>query len=265
MECQKPTKKYPQGRTGTFAGYKAHNYKKEPVCAECLAAGREYESLRAKRRRDKNPERARKLHRASRKRNAENIRRRSKENYWANREEALAKNKKYREEHREALREKKKEWYAQNREEQIEKVRQWREENKERRKEYQRDYMQKNLDKYREWNRRREAMRKSLPYEKYSEKDITRLYGNICYLCAEPVDLEIKQGPHQKNVEHLIPISHPDCPGDILSNVRWSHARCNFQKGKRTPEEVIDLFPNMINPYETEELWHAEEKLSQVV
>ena len=132
-------------------------------------------------------------------------------------------------------------------------------------KERMKAYREANPEARSDARRRRRARKQALPTEKYSEMDITRLYGNICYLCAEPVDLKLERGPLRRNVEHLIPISHPDCPGDILSNVRWSHEKCNLSKGKRTPEEVTHLFPNMINPYEMEELWHAEEKLSQVV
>lgn len=264
MKCQKPTKKYPQGRTGTFAGYKAHLYAKEEVCAECLTAGREQEVLRKNKRKESNPERWKDLQRAGYQRNSEKRRDAAKKQYWENREEALAENKRYREENREALAEKRKQRWEENKEREKEYAQKWRRENKERVKEYRKTYLQENMEKYREWNRARSARKRSLPSEKYSEEDMTRTYGRVCYLCAELVDLETETTGEKKNVEHLIPLSHPDCPGDILSNVRWSHEKCNFSKGKRTPEEVTHLFPNMIDPYEKEDLWHAEEKLNQV-
>lgn len=34
--CAKPTKKYPDGRTGTRAGYMSHYFAKEESCEECL-------------------------------------------------------------------------------------------------------------------------------------------------------------------------------------------------------------------------------------
>lgn len=268
MECQKPSKKYPKGRTGTMAGAAAHRRKKEPVCEECRAG----ETAREKERRDKKlmtapwrqpytmeracDERTKKFPSGKRGTTAgfnthqrmndepcpecleaerENRKRWTKETYDKYKEKKLAYQVKYREENSEKIRESRKAYYKAN------------------------------PGKSTQGWRRRKARKKALPTEKYSEKDITRLYGSTCYLCAEPVDLEIEKGPLRRNVEHLIPISHPDCPGDILSNVRWSHEKCNLSKGKRTPEEVTHLFPNMIDPYEKEELWHAEEKLSQVV
>lgn len=36
--CANPTKKYPEGRTGTIAGYKAHRAASEVACAPCVAA-----------------------------------------------------------------------------------------------------------------------------------------------------------------------------------------------------------------------------------
>ena len=265
MKCQKPTKNYPQGRTGTFAGYKAHLYAKEDVCAECLSAGREQETLRKQKRKESNPERWGNLQRAGYRRHAEKRRAEAKKQYWENREEALAENKRYREENREAIAEKRRQRGEESKERARENARKWSRENKERAKEYRKTYLQENKEKYREWNRARSARKRSLPTEKYSEEDITRTYGRVCYLCAELVDLETETSGEKKNVEHLIPLSHPDCPGDTLANVRWSHEKCNFRKYTRTPEEAAPLFPNMINPYETEELWHVEEKLSQVV
>jgi hypothetical protein len=37
IACARPTRGYPDGRTGTPAGYGAHVYAGEPACSECLA------------------------------------------------------------------------------------------------------------------------------------------------------------------------------------------------------------------------------------
>ena len=268
MICEKKTNKYPNGRTGTEAGDMAHRYAKEEPCEACLEARNRAAKLRSLEKTLTAPwrqpytmeracdERTSKFPKGKRGTTAgfnthkrmndepcpecleaerEEGRRWTKETYDKYKDKKLAYQAKYREENRE-------------------KIREW-----------SREYYKANPGKNTESWRRRKARKKALPTEKYSEKDITRLYGSVCYLCAEPVDLELEKGPLRRNVEHLIPISHPDCPGDILRNVRWSHEKCNLRKGKRTPEEVTHLFPNMINPYEKEELWHAEEKLSQVV
>ena len=425
MECQKPSKKYPKGRTGTMAGAAAHRRKKEPVCEECRAG----EAAREKERRDKKlmtapwrqpytmeracDERSSKYplgkrgtyagagaHKRAKEEpcpecleaRREYGRESTKRDYAKHKDRKLAYQAQYREENRERIRERDREYHKANPEKGREASRRKDQRRKEQRlqnspwrwpwvnerscdqrtgkfpkgkrgtlegyklhlnnddppcqecvsafvtsiadkpwmqpytasmaceirysyaphgstgwlsgydahveageepcemclarKEKERDKERKKLERrkakpdykermkaYRKANpearsdarRRRKARKKALPTEKYSEKDITRLYGSTCYLCAEPVDLEVEKGPLRRNVEHLIPISHPDCPGDILSNVRWSHEKCNLSKGKRTPEEVTHLFPNMIDPYEKEELWHAEEKLSQAV
>src|SRR5512139_1784865 len=38
--CVRPTKAYPEGRTGTDAGFQAHHAAKEPVCDPCAEARR---------------------------------------------------------------------------------------------------------------------------------------------------------------------------------------------------------------------------------
>lgn len=38
--CAKPSRRYPQGRTGTDAGYQTHKREKDPVCAACREAHR---------------------------------------------------------------------------------------------------------------------------------------------------------------------------------------------------------------------------------
>ena len=268
MECQKPTKKFPNGRTGTEAGEAAHRYAKEEPCEACAEARVRESRLRRINKTLTAPWRQPyTMERACDERSSKyplgergtyagaGAHKRAEEEPCPECLEAR----------REYLRKRTKETYDKYKDKKLAYQAKYREENHERIGEWRREYYRLNPGKNTESWRTRRARKKALPTEKYTERDITRLYGNICYLCAEPVDLKLERGPLRRNVEHLIPISHPDCPGDILSNVRWSHEKCNLSKGKRTPEEVTHLFPNMINPYEMEELWHAEEKLSQVV
>lgn len=268
MICEKKTNKYPNGRTGTHAGAAAHRYKKEPVCEECRAGVNATEKARNDKKLLTAPwrqpytmervcdERTKKFPSGKRGTTAGfNTHERMGDEPCSECLEAR----------REYLRKNTKRYYDKYKDRKLAYQAKYREENRDSLREWSREYYKANPGKNTESWRRRKARKKDLPTEKYTEKDITRLYGNICYLCAEPVDLELEKGPLRRNVEHLIPISHPDCPGDILSNVRWSHEKCNLSKGGRTPEEVTHLFPNMIDPYEKEELWHAEEKLNQVV
>lgn len=48
MICRKPTKKYPEGRQGTYAGAAAHKQAKEPLCDSCLKAYRKYQANKRK-------------------------------------------------------------------------------------------------------------------------------------------------------------------------------------------------------------------------
>lgn len=136
-------------------------------------------------------------------------------------------------------------------------MKQYHKENRERIREWEKEYYRLNPGKNSQSWRKRRARLKGLPSDGYTEADITREYGTICYLCAQPVDLSIKEGPLRRNIEHLVPISHSDCPGDLLSNVRWSHSQCNLLKGDLLMEDAAELFPDMINPYKLGELTNA--------
>lgn len=56
MECNKPTKKYPDGRTGTWTGYYAHRKVGEEACRSCAEAARSYVRKSAKKRYYEHPE-----------------------------------------------------------------------------------------------------------------------------------------------------------------------------------------------------------------
>lgn len=45
--CARPTKKYPEGRTGTSAGYSAHRAQGEPACDPCRLANNSTTKIRA--------------------------------------------------------------------------------------------------------------------------------------------------------------------------------------------------------------------------
>jgi 5-methylcytosine-specific restriction endonuclease McrA len=73
--------------------------------------------------------------------------------------------------------------------------------------------------------------------EPYSDQQVLDTYGNDCWLCNEPIDLEAprqvgklgwERGFH---VEHVIPISKGG--PNSLSNVRPSHGKCNIVKGNK--------------------------------
>lgn len=257
MICEKKTKKFPNGRTGTEAGEKAHRYAKEEPCEACAGARARTLKLRRIEKTLTAPWRQPYvIERACDERSSKYpLGKRG--TYAGSQAHARAKEEpcpECLEARREYLRKRTKETYDRYRDKKLASQAKYREENREKIREARKAYYRANPGKDSQAWRTRRARKKALPTEKYSEKDITRLHGSTCYLCAEPVDLSLEEGPLRRNVEHLIPISHPDCPGDLLSNVRWSHEKCNLSKGKRTPEEVTHLFPDMINPYKLGEL-----------
>lgn len=260
MICKKKTSKYPNGRTGTEAGEAAHRYAKEEPCGACLEARNRTAKLRHS---NKNltaswrqpytmervcDERTSKYPKGKRGTTAGfNTHKRMNDEPCAECLEAeRAKRRHYTKETYDKYKDKKLAYQAK-----------YREDNRERIKKWSREYYRLNPEKNSQSWRTRRARKKDLAAEKYTEKDITRLYGTTCYLCAQPVDLSLEDGPLRRNIEHLIPISHPDCPGDLLSNVRWSHSKCNLLKSDSLMEDVADLFPDMINPYKLGELTNA--------
>ena len=256
MICGKKTKKFPNGRTGTEAGERAHRYAKEEPCEACLEARSKAERLRRVNKTLTAPwrqpytmervcdERTSKFPAGKRGTTAGfNTHKRMNDEPCA---ECLEAQREHGRERTKSTRDKKLSYMKQYREENRERIREWSQE-------YYRLHPEKNSQSW----RRRRARKRALPSEKYSEEDITREYGTVCYLCAQPVDLSIEEGPLRRNIEHLIPISHPDCPGDLLSNVRWSHSQCNLLKGDSLMEDVADLFPDMINPYKLGGLTNA--------
>lgn len=53
LACEKPTRAYPEGRTGTPAGHQAHFRAKEPTCRACLDAMNALSATRSKETRDR--------------------------------------------------------------------------------------------------------------------------------------------------------------------------------------------------------------------
>lgn len=74
----------------------------------------------------------------------------------------------------------------------------------------------------------RRARLAALPHETYDFKIICAVYGNKCAYCGKASKL---------TVDHLVPVSHPECPGDVPSNIRPACSSCNSSKKDRLFEE----------------------------
>ena len=229
LACFTPTLQYPFGRTGTYAGYQAHYGKGEVPCGACL------ETDRAK----------------------------GSKYYWNNREKISEYKKGYMAKTREKRSKKWKEYYAENREEILERERQFRSENREMLAEYERkryaenredklrkkrEYALENPETVRSWIRkhrhRRRAAIRNLPADGYTQEDVTRTHGTVCYLCNTEVDITLPHGtPLSPEIDHVHPISRPGCPGDVLENAKWTHSACNLRKRAKLVSELALPFP----------------------
>lgn len=243
MVCHKPSKKYPQGRTGTIAGYIAHNEAKESPCDACREGRRSYRRKYDKENRELV---ASQSHAGYLKRRDKELKK-LREHYIDNREEMLERSRLYREKNREKIRTRDRNRYAANREEitarKRESKKKWYDANPERVRARRKAYREKNLDKVRQWENenthRRRAMKRSLPSDGYTFDDVTRTHGTVCYLCGTEVNINAPaKRPESPEIDHVHPLSRPGCPGDVLSNVRWTHKACNSSKLSKLVSEL---------------------------
>lgn len=248
MVCHKPTKKYPDGRTGTVAGYIAHSSAKESPCSECHSARQEYRQ----RYRADNRELVKQKQHDYYQKVRERVLKEKKEYYAENREEMLELERIYRDNNRERLQEYQRQWYSKNREkvtsQKRESNKKWYDANPERVRARRKAYRESSCGKVATWERenaqRRRALKRALPSDGYSIDDLTRTHGTVCYLCETEVDINLPMGTRvSPEIDHVHPLSHPDCPGDVLPNVRWTHKACNSSKGPKLVSELELPFP----------------------
>ncbi len=83
-------------------------------------------------------------------------------------------------------------------------------------------------------SRRTRARKVGVDYGYYTDQDVLDLYGAICHICNEDIDLNSprkcgdpgwEKGLH---IDHVHPISRGGA--DTIENVRPSHGRCNVIK-----------------------------------
>lgn len=110
---------------------------------------------------------------------------------------------------------------------------------------YASQWSKKNSEACVRYTLRRRAKKYNNGYEIYTTKQVLEMYGSICHLCLEPIDLELSRkigSPGWKRslqVDHVIPISKGG--PDTLANVRPAHARCNMIRNNKTIEEAKRL------------------------
>lgn len=237
--CEKPTKKHPEGRRGTNAGYRRHLYRKEAPCNECLEGARR--------------EDRQKRYEASPWRHPVEVemecqkptakfpegRRGTNAGFTAHKkvgetpcEECLQASREY-----QAAQTRKD--YLKHKERKLKYQEEYRSKNKEKLRISDRIYYLNNKAKREAQKRVRELRFEEVPAEDFTAEEISDTHGTVCYLCETPIDLMEESGwTTSPQIDHVHPISHPDTPGHVLSNVKWTHARCNLSKNAKLLEEL---------------------------
>jgi hypothetical protein len=89
-------------------------------------------------------------------------------------------------------------------------------------------------EKRRELVRKRRALKKSLPHERFYEKDVLARWGTNCHICNEPIDFDAPRRTgwagweRGLQLDHVIPIKKGG--PDTLENVKPAHGICNLRK-----------------------------------
>lgn len=249
-ECEKPTKKYPNGRAGTSAGVSAHKKVKEKLCEPCAEYRRVSHREYIQRNKDKKSEydrRYREKHEVELKakkkeyydKNAEAIREKTRKWHHSNKERANAYSREYRKNNPEKVREAIVRWHEEHADYVKEVSAKRREQNREVMRSYMKTYYQENSEKWEGFNRKRRALRASQPHEPYTREEVAELHGTVCYLCGGEVDMSLPWGNDRSpSMDHLWPLNVPGGPGDVLSNMWVTHAVCNIRKGDRMVEDL---------------------------
>lgn len=194
--------------------------------------------------------------------NADELNARRRELYPEHAEARKVYHKKWREENREQVLAKKKEYYRANSEKDLASSKAWREANPEKKKAYDREYAQKNKRRIKERQRKweadnrdrineqkrpkrriyqqlRESRKSELPTD-FTQDDWDRavdFFEGKCAACGRPPGLF-----HSLALDHWVPLSSPDCPGTIPSNiVPLCHGvgGCNNSKHSKDPTEWL--------------------------
>jgi hypothetical protein len=160
--------------------------------------------------------------------------------YRQNKKRHRAQSIQWREANRERARELERQRYLANRQAYIEKSRQWRKENYERYREYNQRWNESNPEKAAAIRKsvdiRRRARLRELP-DDFSIKDwqvALEYWGHKCAVCGRSDDDDLTLA-----ADHWIPLSHPDCPGTVPTNIIVlcnGKNGCNNIKHNRMPD-----------------------------
>lgn len=104
--------------------------------------------------------------------------------------------------------------------------------------EYDRRYYQEHKDRSRVIRRARHTRAKAT-WDGHTTETIIETHGSDCYLCGTPVDPGLPAGySDSPQRDHVVPLADPESPGDVIENVRLTHARCNLMKSHKKVEDL---------------------------
>lgn len=83
---------------------------------------------------------------------------------------------------------------------------------------------------------KRRALLLGLPVEDFTLEEIFHRDNWLCQLCGGPVEPPTPRSRWSASLDHIVPITAPNCPGHIRSNVQTAHLSCNARKRNRPPE-----------------------------
>jgi 5-methylcytosine-specific restriction endonuclease McrA len=136
-----------------------------------------------------------------------------------------------------------KKYYQNNKDLILEKHKKYYNSNKEKVLKRHKSYYANNMDVYRRAKARRRAQERNNGFEKYTLNQVLDMYGTLCHICKEEVDMLAPRGVGKPgwekglHIDHIIPISKGG--SDTLSNVRPAHGICNITKNTKILEETI--------------------------
>jgi len=99
---------------------------------------------------------------------------------------------------------------------------------------YREKYRERVREQTRKDNRKRRVSILNNIHSPYTELQVIELYGEICHICNEKIDMTASRWVGRGNwqyglhIDHLISISKGG--SDTLDNVRPAHGLCNLQK-----------------------------------
>lgn len=150
---------------------------------------------------------------------------------WRCREHQNAKDRAY---YRKKSHKRKAEYREENKDKNLAYFRAYNEQNREKKNRQASDWRKANKELTTLYSQNRRARKLYLPSESYDIWEVYLRDKETCQLCHEWIDYSLSRKDKMGfSIDHIVPLSWEDSPGDVLSNVQASHLSCNLSKGNR--------------------------------